>query len=554
MLAEAWLWLVVASGPLLFGAVEPWSLFILQSLLVFFPLVCALSLPRSQESMLKAPFVPSLLVILALGGLQLLSPRPLLGPQTGLLSTVDPARTSAALVLYACYGAVLVCAPRVLARPGAGRRLAWMMFLLGSAIGCIGLLQTAQGNKFIYGLRVVAPDRNPFGPYYNRDHAAALMVMALPIGAGLAYGRLSLWRRAGSFEAKANLAAQTALLALPLGALGGALYFISSRGATLGLAGGTVLAFLWILAETRVKQAALVLLLLGGGAVVSRPVLARLASLDAATEPSVATRVSMYRSGAEIWKDSPLFGVGLGAFSSAFAPYWENPQEGQVDHLHCDWVEAAIESGLVGLGAIVVGFCLFLLNLGGMRMTALEVESGAVRMGALIAVGAGVLHAFVEFGLRIPGNAVFILTTVALAHVAGPKSNKAPGRAVWREALFPALAVCAFAVLAGRRLAAVLPEVREAGLTASAAFNRVVVQGRQPSSDYRFGLAQALARRAEAEPERRIELLRAALTQVRAGLLHDSANPAGHRIMAAILAALGRDNDALLHWRLAAFG
>lgn len=550
MLAEGWLWLAVAAGPLLFGAVEPWSLFILQSLLVLFPLVCALTLPKSGESFLKAPFVPSLLFILALGLLQSLTPRPLLGPQVGLISTVDPSRTFAALVLYACYGAFLVCASRVLARAGAARRFAWLLFLLGAAIACLGLLQAAQGNKLIYGLRAVAPDRNPFGPYYNRDHAAALMAMALPIGAGLAYGRLSNWRRAGSFEAKANLAAQAALLALPLGALAAALYFISSRGATLGLAGAVTFVFLWSRATTARRKIALAAALLAAMALLVRPVLSRVDAL-AASGPSIATRVSMYKSGATLLSDSPLFGVGLGAFVSAFAPYRAASVGGMVDHLHCDWGEAALESGLVGLAALVIGFGLFLFNLGGPGKDSLDAGRRALRAAALVSVVACVLHGFVEFALRIPGNAVFFLAAAALAHAVDRGQPAAGPREGPRSALVAALAACAFAVLSGRRVPAVLADLREAGLPRSAAW---AVLGRAPSSDYRFRLAQALLKRSEAEPARRAELLGAALIHARAGLLNDSASALGNRIMGEILSGLGRKGDALRHYQRASVG
>lgn len=552
MIAEGWLWLIVVAGPVLFGAVEPWSLLILQTLLILFPLICALSLPRSEDSFLKAPLVPPLMVLLALGCLQLHSPRPLLGPQSVLLSTVDPARTSAALVLYACYGAVLICAPRVLARPGAARRLAWLMFLSGAAIACIGLIQAAQGNAVIYGFRVVAPDRNPFGPYYNRNHAAALMAMALPIGVGLAYGRIAAWRRSRSFEAKVNLSAQAALMSLPVCAIVGALSFISSRGATAGLAGGAGFALLWSLAATRIRKMALVAILLGAGIFVSRPLLARLPSLETASGPSVATRISMYRSGTELWKDSPLFGVGLGAFMPAFAPYWEHPRDGAVDHLHCDWAEVALESGVLGLTAAIAGFCAFLFGLAGIRNAELDGEARALMAGALVAVVAGILHAFVEFSLRIPGNAVFFLAAAVLAGACGAKAAKPAPRGGWRGAIAPAAVVVAFLILTGLRLASVLPESRAAGLPLSEALNRVTVQIGGPSSDYRFTLAQAFIRRADSEPERRVELLRAALAQASAGLKHDPANPMGQRIMGAILAALDREGDARFHRRLEA--
>lgn len=541
MLAEAWLWLIVATGPLLFGAVEPWSLLILQALTAAFPLICALTLPKSGEPFYRAPFVPSLLVILVLGVLQYLSPRPELGPQVGLISTADPIRTAAALVLYSCYGAVLVCAPRVLARAGAPRRLAWMMFLLGAAVACVGLLQTAQGNTMIYGLRPVAPDRNPFGPFYNRNHAAALMAMALPIGAGLAWVRVGAWRRAGSFEAKANLAAQTALVALPLACTAGGLYFIGSRGATLGLAGAVCLVLLGSRANTGFKKAVLAAALLAATALLFRPLSARIASWSAGAGPSVVTRVSMYKSGIELFKDSPLFGAGLGAFIPAFAPYRDTSIDGMVDHLHCDWGEAALESGIAGLAALILGFGWFLYKLDGSAPP--DAEGRAVRAGALTAVAAAALHGFVEFALRIPGDAVFFLAAAALAAAGRPAAKAAP-RAALRQALVPALAVCAFAAASVGQLAAVLPQVRQAGLPAASALNRISVPGPELPSDQRWRLAQALRQRAEAEPSRRVELLRDALAHVRAGLRYDAASPLGNRMLAAILSALGREGDA----------
>ncbi len=144
---EALLLCALAFGPLAFGAVEAWSLAVLQAL-VFAALALAILRGAKREGRSQlAPFFVSVVGIAVLGFLQFLHPRPLTQPSAILPFTVAVHRTGPAALLWAAYAALLWCASRALDGRPALRRLAWTVFLVGTAVAVIGLMQGGQGNN-----------------------------------------------------------------------------------------------------------------------------------------------------------------------------------------------------------------------------------------------------------------------------------------------------------------------------------------------------------------------------------------------------------------------
>ena len=78
------------------------------------------------------------------------------------------------------------------------------------------------------------------------------------------------------------------------------------------------------------------------------------AALESA-DVSLASRLAVGAAGTGIVRDHPLFGTGLGSWVHAFRPYQEPPVPGGIwDHAHDDYLELAAESGLVGVGLVLL--------------------------------------------------------------------------------------------------------------------------------------------------------------------------------------------------------
>ncbi len=409
---EALLLSALVFAPLAFGATEAWSRAILEALL--FSLAAATFLSRRGGRGEPGPFLtdktllPAVLALWALGAAQWLNFRPYQFPAVWAPFTVSRADTGRALLLWAAYACLLWSAPRVLARPDARRRLLWTIFGLGALIAVIGIAQQGQGNTAYYGLRHVRWG-DPFGPFANRDHGAAFLVMCAFTGAGLFASRLSQISRLRTLGQKSDLAAsQTAVLFL-LGVVLAGVLAAKSRGAfnSLFLSAGLAGAY-WLWRARRAARLwaapALLAAVLGYALFLIRhPIY--FGNLTGTPDSSTAWRLSMYRSGLRLLADFPLWGVGLGAVRRVFPAYQDPLVVGQVLHVHSDWLEAALELGLAGIALLAAGLTAFAA--GALRRLSAEPSRSArlISTGLLCAAGSFLLHEAVDFPGAIPGDA-----------------------------------------------------------------------------------------------------------------------------------------------------
>lgn len=407
---EAALLFLVFFGPLAFGAVEPWSLAIVQAVIFSLPL---LAWHRRESPVLAAP--PSLIiglgVLLGVGILQALQPVPPDGPLPLLPFTASTWRTRKALLLLASYSVLLWCAPNGFSTARASRRFTWAVVLAGFAVAVAGLVQSAEGNKFVLGLRAVGYGHSPFGPYYNNAHAASLLALSSLIGLGLLGSNAArAFGPSRRGESLADSIALQAVLAFLIVVILVALWATHNRGSLLAL-GGALLIAGWLACGFQSNwavrwgtRAAIIAAFLGVAAVGSG-----LGLLERGAASSVPVRLSMYRSGLQLLADSPLWGTGLGSVITAFAPYKASIVDGVVDHVHNDWLELALQAGFPAAAFMLAAMFAFgrRVHLAWMRESSMERR---LRLGGAIAAAlCFALHAIVEFTWHIPANAVIFL-------------------------------------------------------------------------------------------------------------------------------------------------
>lgn len=129
-------------------------------------------------------------------------------------------------------------------------------------------------------------------------------------------------------------------------------------------------------------------------------------------EVSGMMRVALWMDTAKMVRDFPLWGVGLGAWSTVFPQY----QEAAVSRTyfreaHNDYVELAAETGVLGAGLLTWFFVLVAQRLrNGLRAAAASVRPFFIALGGAISVMA--VHEIVDFNLQIP--AIAVLFTVLL--------------------------------------------------------------------------------------------------------------------------------------------
>lgn len=443
---EALLCAVVGFGPLAFGAVEPWSAAGLQLLCFALALACFLrgrpaSLPPAADQMWLFPAAMA-----AYGVLQLAAPAAADGPIPPGPFTAAPHATEAAVRMWTAYAALLWSTPRTLGGHEAVRRFVRFLAGLGVFITALGVLQLATAPRLLYWSRP-AGGAHPFGPYYNADHAANLLMMCLGVAVGAAFAARRRARRDGLPAGPGSGAPAALILA--------GMVFCGARGAFLAmpLAAAAVAFFGAGFAAQPRRRLALQALAAGGGLLVL--VLAFLhvganAAAGAKTESAVAVRFMLYADTFRLWRDAPLFGAGLGSFATVFPAYQDEALRRAVSQAHSDWLQAAAEAGALGVLGAAAFLALLVHFAASAWRAARSTEMRALVAGALASALAFAAHCLFEFPFSIPANAAVFFSLAGLLLAAPSWGDKEVSHARPRPPSFwaAALAVAGFLLVA----------------------------------------------------------------------------------------------------------
>jgi O-antigen ligase len=330
----------------------------------------------------------------------------------------------------------LACGASVLADLRDPRqRVLETVTIAAAVVAALGLLQHLELPPF--SIPVISKPGSTFG---NRNLAAEVMAMALPLGLGAVAGA----RRNGSRR-------------VMLGALALEVVFLGvtrARGAWLGAACG--LAMVMWLGRRRLNRTVVVLAVASAGAAgIAAAVPGRVTPHDAgdakrysgmvevlqqgvdARSTALRTRFGLWRRTLAMVRDHPLLGVGPGNWPVAFPRYAEPgaTRDGVLSatraprQAHQDLLERAAETGLPGLLALMV------LAAGTVVAARRRTEDSETRPAASAAAGSLVALVGLSLGsfpLEMPGTlalAGLALGLVASDRRAPPSPPRSPVRA-----------------------------------------------------------------------------------------------------------------------------
>ncbi len=426
---EGLLFALTLLGPLAFGCVEPWSRATLEILAFLLALACFLRGRRDLPPMASWFWLfPASFA--AFGALQYLTPVAADLPRPLVPFTAAAHATREAVLLWAAYAALVWSVPQVISTHEAARRYARLLFGLGVLIAVQGMLQAMTGGGKLYWLR---PTSIPglFGPYYNRDHAANFFLMSMGMGIGVFFSKMRGWPEVdGPSSEQARLLVRFAVGVLLLFAgiavsgSRGALLAIPLAGAFVGLLGAGFSK------RTRGRRYRMAAALGLAAFAVFFTFLHVGAGSDAGTltDRSITERFFIYGDSWNWLRDTPLFGTGLGSFGTVYPAYQDMDLSGIAEHAHSDWLEIALEAGLVGLLAVLAASALLVFGAVKAWFAAVSKEMRALIAGALAAVAAFGVHSLFEFGFQIPGNAVVFFGIVGFLLSAPLWMDKAAAR------------------------------------------------------------------------------------------------------------------------------
>lgn len=266
-----------------------------------------------------------------------------------------------------------------------------------------GLWQSRSANPYrIYGhFEVPVPsgfETAGFGPYLNRNHFATPVAMGSGIAAGLAAAAVievgGLLRLLGWPAVLARvilLSGASAFLALTCAASGSRSGALAALVA-LGVVGLRNFGKRVLLSAVGLGVVAIVLT---GSAVFER-----LLRLDV-----VQSRWAPWMDMASLFRFFPMFGSGIGTFSAAYWPYQQNAVFEFWQYAHNDYLQWAIEGGLVGM--IVAAWVL-------RRLASALSFDRSLREACLAGTAAFATQAGLDFPAHVPASAAILVALIAL--------------------------------------------------------------------------------------------------------------------------------------------
>lgn len=400
--------LLLAFGPLAFGAVQEWAMFVLEvGAAVCIVLWAVRELASGRLEVRRNVLFLPIMLFATLICLQLLTGR-----------TAYWYVTWQSGLLWAAYGIVFFTATQRLHRSLWIKIFALFFIAFGFLLALFAIVQQLTWNGNLYW---VVPNRYGgmvYGPYVDHSHYAGLMEMLVPIP--LVFAMMTRWPISLRvlFAFVALLMASTIFLSR---SMGGMLAFGSQM---------IILAIIVAVRERSKRQVPLMLVvalffavwlvMLSPGGISER--IARLH--DPLGKAGAGDRLAIVRDSLKMIRSRPILGWGLGTFPQVYPSFRSFYTNYFVNEAHNDYIQMAVETGLVGValgGWFIVLF--FRKGLHGIDCWRTDIRS-AMTLASIIGVTGILVHSLSDFNLQIPANAAIFFALAALG-TGGPDVHMA---------------------------------------------------------------------------------------------------------------------------------
>jgi O-antigen ligase len=291
------------------------------------------------------------------------------------------------------------------------------------ALVCSGILQAMYG-----GLWALGPEfgSRAHGSFANPNHYAGYLVMCLSVGLGVLIANLRgdvsgtwtqflrnliSWVLSSRMQLRLALIVMVIALVLSRSRMGNTAFFASllvTSGIGLALSKRATRSMVLLIASLIVID----ILIIGAYFGVAR-IVERIERTDLETEER--GNVAAYAFGA--WKDYPVFGSGLGSFHVVFPRYRGQDVTELYTHAHNDYLQFAVETGIVGLA--LLGLLVGMSFLAALRAQYLRRDPlmRGISFGSMMGIIALMIHSAVDFNLQIPANAMTFMLVLSLAWI-----------------------------------------------------------------------------------------------------------------------------------------
>ncbi len=431
--------LTVAFTALAYGTVEAWSVAVFELAVIALVSLWLIKSYIDRRITLAIPHAALPVAALALIGLaQSLTFRGASGQVASLSRDPEATRTAVTVLLFLL--ALFIVAANFLNTRERLSMLGNFFVIYGFAMALFALVQHFAWDGRFYWIRPNTQGGSPFGSFVNHSHFAGYMEMLAPFPLAL------ILTGAVKRDARLLYAFATALMVV-------AIIASLSRGGWLALVaemGFIVIASLWM-KKSRLKSeaarskrafsifdsaavAGLVLaVLLGIIWIGPDPVINRVTgstSLTGATETGkgetfFTSRGWIWRDTLELFGSSPVLGVGLGAFQTAYTAYSDGDGSVIVNAAHNDYLQVLAETGLAG-GIVTLWFIIATMVAIKRGVKARDPQMAAMALASGAGLVAMLVHSMFDFNLQLPSNALLFLMLSSVSSTISSIVNREP--------------------------------------------------------------------------------------------------------------------------------
>lgn len=411
---------VLVLAALVHGAVEAWSRALVELLIAGLLLLAALGIATAKRIVFVAP-----VIILPLAGLALLGAAQAItiaddaGRLLGLSADAEATRETLTALVF-----VLVffwLAAVSLAKPGRLRAFAGFTAVYGAAMALFALVQHLTWEGRFYWLRPSPDSVAAFGPFVNHNHFAGYMNMLTFIPLSLALTRsvrleLRLFNGFAAVIMGVSVAASLSRGGMVSFIAGGV--FLTTVSALARRRGGARVLFRWPQAAAVAVIAVTIVagvLWIAAGPIAKRAVQTVDQATTTDTRAALGGRIWIWRDTLSMIRANPLFGVGLGAYETAYPAYSSSDGALRVSQAHNDYLQVIADGGAIG-AALALWFVVLVSRAFARGLMSADPSLRAIGLGAGCGIFAMLVHSLFDFNLQLPSNALLFLTLSAAVY------------------------------------------------------------------------------------------------------------------------------------------
>ena len=438
---------VLIFSPLAFGAVEPWSLGLMETGAAAGLFLYLLHAVKNEEPVFRTPGI--FFIVLFLGYIliqviplpfyvvKLISPHAFdiqqnaglaAGKDFWMTLSVHPRATLAEFFRYSACAAFYVLTVQLLVQKKIFRKAVFTITVFAALLAFSSILQYYLANEYALWFRKAPDTAYVMGPFINRNHYAGFMEMMLPISLALFLffrpktNNVSFIRRVLEIftQEKANI---YILIGTGVILIATSIFVSLSRGGMISAA-LSMIVFIFFLArrritrkETSIVSLVLVVLVLSVSWIGGEHVVERFSELKKRRiEGNYALRrLDYWQDSIKIVQDFSVAGAGFGTLKDMYPSYQSIPETHYVTHAHNDYIELAAEGGAIAF-ILVAGFVATILRLSYQAFqTRRDAWAIHIYIGAVTGIAAILFHSFSDFNLHIGANGLWFFFLLGIA-------------------------------------------------------------------------------------------------------------------------------------------